>query len=192
MHDPQPMPYDKLCIGLDEQSPVDALLSLGIKQFFAGHLTPEWIATYGSQISPNRRYRKKEQFLDRDRLAGTVKQIQSAGGEIFLALNAPFFNTATIQDAKSMEAMAKDLRMDGVIAGSLSLLLHLKAIAYDKIVISNLLGCYSADAVGFFIEQFQPYKLVLPRDLRHEEIASIVQQYLPHALKCFYLVIIAD
>jgi len=171
------LPYHKLCLGLDEQSPVDELLSLGIRQFFVGYLTQAWIEKYATQLSLNRRYRAKEQFLDFERLRATVKQVQQGDGEVFFALNAPSYNTQTIDDARAMVALAKELGMDGIIVGSLSLLLHLKTIGYDKIVISNLLGCYSAEAVQFFVEQFSPYKVVLPRDLRHEEIAEIVQQH---------------
>jgi len=171
------LPYHKLCLGLDEKSSIDALLALGIKQFFVGYLTPEWIATYGSQISPNRRYRIKEQFLNLEQLSATVQRIRQADGEVFLALNAPSFNTTTIDDVQAMVTAAKDMAFNGIIAGSLSLLLHLKEIGYDNIVISNLLGCYSAEAVSFFVDQFHPYKVVLPRDLRHEEIANIVQKH---------------
>jgi len=171
------LPYHKLCLGLDETSPVDDLLALGVRQFFAGYLTPAWIKKYATQLSVNRRYRAKEQFSELEHLHATVKLVQAGGGELFFALNAPSFNTQTIHDARDMVKLAEDMAVDGVIVGSLSLLLHLKSMCYDKIVISNLLGCYSAESVRFFIEQFKPYKLVLPRDLRHEEIAEIVQKY---------------
>jgi len=173
----QPLPFHKLCMGLDEQSPIDALLSLGVRQFFAGYLPPTWLEQYASQLSPNRRYRIKEQFLDVERLREAVQQVHQANGEIFFALNAPFFNTETIDDTEAMIELAQSLAFDGIIAGSLSLLLKLKAMDYNSIVISNLLGCYSAEAVQFFVEQFKPYKVVLPRDLRQEEVAAIVGQH---------------
>ena len=171
------LPHDKLIVGIDQSSDVARLLDLGIRQFYAGYLPPEWIAQYATQLSLNRRYRLKEQFTDPALLDAAIRSVKERGGQFHLALNAPYLNPALSAPAFELADRFAATDIDGIIVGSITLLNHLHQGGFRKIVVSNLLGCYSAEAAGFFIEQFAPRKIILPRDLLLDEIDTIVTRY---------------
>ena len=171
------LPHNKLIVGIDQSSDVKQLLDLGIRQYYAGYLPPEWVARYATQVSLNRRYRLKEQFTDRARLNERIRTIKENGGQFFLALNAPYLNPELSPAAYALADHFAASDIDGIIVGSMTLLSHLRRAGYDKIVVSNLLGSYSAEAVGFFVDHFAPRKIILPRDLMLDEIDRIVSQH---------------
>jgi len=180
-----PLPFEKLTIGIDERSDLTALLNLGVRRFFGGYLSPAWLERYASQLSLNRRYRQREQFVDLARLQSAIHTIHARGGTLELALNAPYLNTETIPYALESAALFNRLGVDGIIVGSLSLLNQLHVQGQRGLVLSNLLGCYSTEAVRFFTQRFRPARVVLPRDLSHAEIARIVRSHPSVAFEVF-------
>lgn len=144
-----------------------------------------WISTYATQLSLNRRYRLKEQFTRLERLVAAIASIHERGGQLDMALNAPYFNRELLPHALDAANLFLRLGVNGIVVGSLALLNALRERGYEGIVLSNLLGCYSAEAVAFFVERFRPARVVLPRDLLPEEIARIVSQHPEVAFEVF-------
>lgn len=166
-----------MIFGIDQNSPLDALLEMGARQFYTGYVPQVWLNLYSCQISPNRRYRIKEQFSDLAVLASSGEKIRCAGGQLYLALNIPFVTPAIKSRLLSLAQTLIDFNPAGLIVGSITMLELLLELGYDKIVISSLLGCYSAEAVDFFIKTYAPSKIVLPRDLTLTEIGQIVSAH---------------
>ena len=171
------IPTAPLMVGIDPTSDINALLHLGVHQFFAGFLPPAWLDTYGAQLSPNRRYRIKEQFTDAAALQSTIEQIHQAGGVFNLTLNTPWSNAQLQPELLALLDQAEALGVDGVVVGSLSLLEQIKQRGlHSRLILSNLLGVYSLPAARFLAARYQPAKIVLPRDLSLAEITQIASQ----------------
>ena len=151
--------YSKLIIGIDQSTDVDALLELGVRQFYFGYLPESFLQQYASQLSINRRYRESEQFHDLDRLLEVIAKIHKVGGIVYLALNAMSSNETLLNFSKEVYALLHK-EVDGIIVANMTLLTFLKKQGYQKIVLSNLFGIYSVEAVRFFIENFAPKKVL--------------------------------
>ena len=173
-----------IIIGIDENSDIKQLLADGIRQFYFGYVPLEFIQTYSTQTSLNRRYRQKEQFSDISRAKHSIKQIQKYGGTIYLALNS--FTSNEILKDYSLEVFKefKDI-VDGIIVANITIATMLKKQNYKNIIISNLFGVYNLSAVRFLIKQFDPIKIILPRDIRLEDIQKIVTHFPSMKFECF-------
>ncbi len=169
------MNFSKCIIGISQQNDIDELLRLGFRQFYFGYIDKRYIESYATQISPNRRYRLKEQYSSIEKITQDITKIQQHGGTLYLALNAFFTNGIILEEIKRNFTLFAD-KVDGMIVANMPTLLYLHSLGYDKIVLSNLFGFYSKAAVAFFL-QFSPVKIILPRDITIEELESIVSHY---------------
>ena len=175
---------DKIIVGIDETTEIAGLLAEGVGQFYFGYLPQRFIDLYATQNSLNRRYRPSEQFTDLARAYETIETIHRQGGEVFLALNA-FGSNQTMRDfSEELYALFGE-QVDGIIVANITTATMLKSFGYDRIVISNLFGIYTIEAVGFLVEQFAPIKIILPRDIALHHIQAIVEHYPQVAFECF-------
>ena len=157
------MNFSKCIIGISEQSDIDEVLRLGFRQFYFGYIDKHYIEDYATQISPNRRYRLKEQYTSIEKITQDITKIKQHGGTLYLALNAFFTNEIILEEIKRNFTLFAD-KVDGMIVANMPTLLYLHSLGYDKIVLSNLFGFYSKAAAAFFL-QFSPVKFILPRDI---------------------------
>jgi len=167
--------FTKFIIGISEYSNVDELLKYGFRQFYFGYVDKSYIEKYSTQISPNRRYRLKEQYTSYEKVFNDIEKIKKSNGSVFLAINAFFTNDIILDEIKKYFDLFKD-KVDGMIVANMPTLLYLHSLGYDKIVLSNLFGFYSKYAVEFFLK-FKPIKIILPRDIMLSELKEIVSFY---------------
>jgi tRNA isopentenyl-2-thiomethyl-A-37 hydroxylase MiaE len=173
----------RFIIGISQTTDIDILLKSGFRQFYFGFIDEVYLQKYSTQISPNRRYRLKEQFYDIKEAKKCIKKIKEQEGIVYLALNS-FFNNQTMLEhfKKIFDTFKTDI--DGVIVANLSTLLYLKDIGYNDIVLSNLFGIYTDEAVKFF-KRFNPKKMILPRDISIKDIQKIVSSNPDIDFECF-------
>jgi len=176
--------FKNIIIGIDETTDIHTLLSLGVKQFYFGYLPQKYFLHYGSQTSLNRRYRVKEQFTDLDTIYKTIGTIQNNNATIYLALNSFTSNNIMLEYSKDLYRLFVD-KVDAIIVANITIAQFLKQQEYKKIVLSNLFGIYTTQAVSFFKTQFSPYKMILPRDIRVEDIQNIVTTFPDDKFECF-------
>ena len=169
------MNFDKYIIGISQQSDIDELLLLGFRQFYFGYIDESYIERYATQISPNRRYRAKEQYTSYEKICKEIEKIHHHGGIVYLAINAFFSNEIILGEIRRYATLFETL-VDGMIVANMPTLLYLHHLGYKKIVLSNLFGIYSKEAVAFFLP-FSPIKIILPRDIMPEELERIVSAY---------------
>lgn len=173
-----------IIIGIDETTDIQQLLSLGIKQFYFGYLPQNYFSLYGSQTSLNRRYRIKEQFTNLDTIYKTIQTIQNNNATIYLALNSFTSNDIMLEYSKELYELFYK-KVDAIIVANITVAQFLKQQNYKKIVLSNLFGIYTTQAVSFFKKQFNPYKMILPRDIRIEDLQKIVTTFPDDKFECF-------
>jgi len=176
--------FKHIIIGIDEYTDIDALLSMGIKQFYFGFVPSSYSQKYGSQTSLNRRYKNKEQFSNIDKIMENIEKIHSQDAKVYLALNAFTSNHLMMEYVKDVYALFYK-KVDAIIVANIAMATFLKAQNYKQIVLSNLFGLYSIEAVSFFKKQFNPYKMILPRDIQISDIAKIVTAFPYDKFECF-------
>jgi len=175
---------NKLIIGIDETTDIDSLLSDGVEQFYFGYIPNSYIDKYATQTSLNRRYRLKEQFSNLELCYDVIEKIKAKNATIYLALNSFTSNEIMSEYSKEIYELFCE-KVDGIIVANVSMAMMLKTLNYDKMVMSNLFGVYSTDAVEFLVHQFKPMKIILPRDISLENIKKIVTTF-PHTdFECF-------
>lgn len=166
----------KIILGIDETTNIEKLLDDGIRQFYFGYIQSEYLSKYASQTSLNRRYRAKEQFSSLEKAFATIETIHKKGGVVSLALNS--FTSNSVMKNHSLEVfeLFKE-SVDSVIAANITIASMLKSQNYKNIVISNLFGAYTTQAVAFLIKEFDPVKIILPRDIALKDIETIVNTF---------------
>jgi len=177
------MDMKKFIVGISQDSDLDILLDRGFRQFYFGFIDEIYLKRYSTQLSPNRRYRLKEQFYDTKVAKEAIQKIRQKDGSIFLALNSFFNNHIMLQEFKKIFEIFKD-DIDGVIVANMSGLLYLKELGCNNIVLSNLFGIYSNESVEFF-KRFEPKKIILPRDISMDNLTDIVSSYPDMEFECF-------
>jgi collagenase-like PrtC family protease len=178
------MNIEKLIVGIDDNTDIDLLLQKGLRQFYFGYVPPKFIEKFGHSASLNRRNNIKEQFLNLEKLSNTIDKIHTKKGIVYLTLNPMVSNNTLLKYSKEVFELLKN-SVDGIIVSTITLAVFLKNLGYKKIVVSNLFGNYSKDAVSFLIKQFKPIKIILPRDMRLEDIANIVNAFPSQEFECF-------
>jgi len=173
-----------LIVGIDETTDTEQLLLNGIKQFYFGYLTADFIEKYNSKFSLNRRNNIKEQFINIDKLYETIDMIHKYGAIAYLALNHITSNQIMLEYSKEVYDLFKD-KVDGIISSNITIATFLKNQGYEKIVASNLFGSYSYQSIEFLIQQFNPIKIILPRDMQLKDIKKIVKSFPNMQFECF-------
>lgn len=173
-----------LIVGIDENTNVQELLSIGIKQFYFGYLPQNFIDKYDSKLSLNRRDNIKEQFINLHKIFDIIEKVQKSGAIIYLTLNHITSNQTMLDESKKIYEIFKD-KVDGIIVSNITIATYLKNDGYSKIVTSNLFGCYSCQSIEFLISQFNPIKVILPRDMQLKDIEKIVNYFPNMKFECF-------
>ncbi len=175
---------NRLILGIDQNTDIVALLDFGIRQFYFGYLPQKFIEQFSSKLSLNRRNNHKEQFLDIDILYNTIDTIHQYDAIVYLTLNHMTHNQTMLEYSKEVYHLLKD-KVDGIVVSNIAVATFLKNQGYTKIVTSNLFGTYSKQSVAFLIKAFQPIKIILPRDMRLEDIKEIVTTFQDTPFECF-------
>ncbi len=176
--------YKNIIIGIDESSDIEQLLADGIRQFYFGYIPAQYLKTYSSQTSLNRRYRIKEQFTSIERVNKMIDQIHHFQGIVYLALNAFTSNNIMLRYSEELYELFT-ARVDGIIVANITTATMLKKKKYSNIVISNLFGVYTTQSVTFLQKQFNPIKIILPRDISLKNIEEIVTVFPKQEFECF-------
>ncbi|WP_419770308.1 MAG: U32 family peptidase [Candidatus Marinarcus sp.] len=101
-----------------------------------------------------------------------------------MALNSFTSNEIMLDFSKELYELFFD-KVDGIIVANISIAMMLKKRNYKEIIISNLFGTYSNDAVDFLVKQFDPIKIILPRDISLKNIQTIVKSHPNIMFECF-------
>ncbi len=144
--------------------------------FYFGFVPKSWSDEFSYTISPNRRYREKEQITD---IEGIRKICNNKGDkEIFVAFNTPFLSKVNFSQIKELVDQLISLAIDGIIVGTMSLAKYLESLEYKNIIISSLLAPYNIYSIKFFLQNIKGVKMIiLPRELSSINIVNIAKEF---------------
>ncbi len=145
--------------------------------FYLGFVPKEWSEKFGYTISPNRRYREKEQVLSIEEIQKICRE--KGNNELYIALNTPFLAKAAFYEVQKLAAELITLDIDGIISGTISLTKYLVDLGYKNIILSSLFSSYTAESISFFMEEFgaNTKMVILPRELSIENIINLANKF---------------
>jgi len=162
----------------DIEKYIDSLVQAWAWEFFVGYNPSYWYEKFGFEVSPNGRFAEHEQVTDFDTLKAIVKESHKHNIEIFANLNAWYYTLETMPFIKKMVEELKGAWIDWIICGNISILEYLKSIDYKgKINISTIMAVYNKEAIRFFIDNYNPNKFILSREVTLKEIEELTKTF---------------
>ncbi len=162
----------------DIEKYIGSLVQAWAWEFFVGYNPPYWYEKFGFEVSPNWRFAEHEQVTDFETLKAIVKESHKHNIEIFANLNAWYYTLETMPLVKKMVEELKEAWVDWIICGNISILEYLKSIDYKgKINISTIMAVYNKQAIKFFIENYNPNKFILSREVTLKEIEELTKAF---------------
>ena len=162
----------------DVEKYIKSLVDSGAGEFFVWYNPDYWYEKFGFEVSPNGRFAEHEQVTDFETLKNIVKEVHKYDLEIFANLNAWYYTPETMPYIEKMVWEFIEIWVDGIICWNIGILEYLKKIKYSwKINISTIMALYNKEAIRFFVENYNPNKIILSREVTLKEIESLVKEF---------------
>ncbi len=162
----------------DVEKYINSLVQAWAWEFFVWYNPEYWFTKFGFEVSPNGRFAEHEQVTDFETLKKIVAESHKHNIEIFANLNAWYYSPETMPLVEKMVEELIEAWVDGIICGNISILEYLKKINYKwKINISAILAVYNKEAIRFFIENYNPNKFILSREISLSEIENLTKEF---------------
>ena len=157
---------------------ISSLVESGAWEFFVWYNPSYWSDKFGFEVSPNGRFAEHEQVTDIETLRAIVEEVHKHNLEIFVNLNAWYYTPETMPYIEKMVTEFIELWVDWIICWNISILEYLQSIKYSgKINISTILAVYNKEAIRFFIDNYNPNKIILSREVTLREIEEISKEF---------------
>ena len=162
----------------DVEKYIESLVSSWAWEFFVGYNPNYWYTKFGFEVSPNGRFAEHEQVTDFETLKAIVIEAHKHNIEIFANLNAWYYTPETMPLVKKMVEELIEVWVDWIICGNISILEYLKSIDYKWLInISTIMAVYNKEAIRFFIENYNPNKFILSREVTLKEIEELTKEF---------------
>lgn len=153
---------------------VSRLAGAGADELFVGFVPPAWYARYGFEVSPNRRYRRQNQFVDEASIEEVGRVAADCGLLWRVALNEHHLVAEQLPLAAEVIRVAARAGARGVLLASLDLAPFvasvapgLDLVASGDMPICNRAGLDLAARLGF-------RRVILPRETTLLEAVSLI------------------
>ncbi len=166
----------KILAPVNDPREVERLVRAGADQIYCGVLPANWTKNYTNMASVNRREWRTANLPDFGQLKEVVKTAHLNNVPVFLTLNALYTVKQYPMIMEQIDAAVKT-RVDALIVADLGLLLTLKELKTGLNVHISAGGTtFNSETVRFFRE-IGCSRIILPRDLKIEEMRQIVTQF---------------
>ena len=175
----------KVLSPIDSSCEVEALIDAGADELYGG-LLPSGRSS--DAVPVNRRSFAGAQFPDSHDFAAAVAVAKGRGIPFHLALNAPFYAPARLEEILGLATEAITFGVSGFIVAAPGLIKRLKTEHPEAIItLSTLGGAMNAEANLHYAE-LGADRAVLPRHLSLDEMASIVEAVPGLSFEAFVLI----
>ena len=168
----------------------------GIREFYCGYISKEWIATFNKQheqrwttlqVSMNRRDYLTSNLTDLQELKEIANLCNAYQATLFVTLNAAFYAPIAYPYLEKWLQELSQIGIQHLIVSDIGMMqLIAKHYPNFKITVSCENQVLNADAVTFY-RQFQPERIVFPRHITISEITPILAENPDIEFECFLL-----
>lgn len=151
-----------------------ALLALGVDEVFVGYLPPGWLARFGAEVSPNRRYEVPRQIGDLEALRRVARACRDAGARLSVTLNDHTYAPAARARLADVVDAAAEVGASSLIVADPALAAELAATLSGRLslIASTEAGVYNVETARWWAD-LGVERIIFPRELRLSEMAAI-------------------
>ena len=164
----------KVLVPLNNGECLERFVEAGADELYLGFYDEGWFETFGKYADINRMsgFGKNANRYNFGEMTELAKKIKAAGKSAFVTMNANCYSTAQIDYVrKNYFPAMKEAELDGLIVSDI----HLAKAAHEegiRTVASTMCAIYNEDIAAYYREAGVK-RIILPRDLSLDEIASI-------------------
>ena len=160
--------------GQTEPEYAHALAEAGAGEFFLGYVPEPWWKRWGFEVSPNRRYRQNQQFIERTRLEAVLKQATRDGIPVSLTFNEHFITQDMWDAALPFLKDAVKLGVSAIIVADPGVLLPLRSeFPGLGLHVSGDAGVTNPRAVEW-LHGLGATRVIFPRELAYGDMLPIL------------------
>lgn len=164
-------------IGVDPGANLVDLKKLGIKSVYCGYIDTESANKWPPEFSTLNRRNLKGSFVGEQNIKEFLLEAEKNDINVNITFNALYIPEQYDSILKDIEFVSSFNAVKGIIVYDIGLLLRLRKIKYSKkIIISTLGTIFNSSSINFF-KQFGATEFVLDRQVKAEEIISILNNH---------------
>lgn len=176
-----------IMVPLASASNIERFCQAGANEFYFGFEHLEWNRNFGGFAELNRMSSFGSRAnLPYEDLADTIERIHRAGAAAFITLNSPSYSDKELSFLSEIIKEVETFNPDGLIVGSIELCASLKDICSVPMTASTMCGIYNADILAFY-RSLGIKRVILPRDLRWDDLCAIVSEFPDMDFECFVM-----
>lgn len=165
-----------IMVPLSRGDVLDRFCQAGADEFYIGFYDPAWDTRFGPFEEINRMSSFGGQAnVPLQVLEDIVRQIHTRRKKVFVTLNSAAYSFEQLQWIDRYVRLLQSLPVDGIILGSLELLLRLRSCGLP-LTISTMGGAYNSDIVSFY-RDLGVKRVILPRDITLPDMERIIRQF---------------
>ncbi len=165
---------------------LDEFCQAGADEFYFGFCDNAWDGVFGTFEEINRMSSFGSQAnVGLEDLNNIVAQIQARRKKAYITLNSAAYSTAQLKWIDAYVEQLRSLKVDGIIVGSLELLVRLRDCGIP-LTMSTMGGAYNSNVVSLY-RDLGIRRVILPRDVTLCDMEKIVLQFPDISFEAFLM-----
>lgn len=159
----------------------------GAAELYFGFEHPEWNMYFGGFAELNRMSSFGSQAnLPYEEISETISRIHQAQASAFITLNSPAYSERQLDFLRAIANELEDMGADGLVVGSIELCNLLHKSCSLPLTASTMCAIYNTEIISFY-RSLGIKRMILPRDLRWDDLRSLVASSPDIDFECFIL-----
>lgn len=163
-----------ILVPLNDINYLDDYIEAGAKEFYFGFYDEEWNEKFGEYSDINRMsgYKKMANTNTFEDVSEIIDKIRQKNALSYITFNSSSYSEEELKKVDEYVKVLSENKPDGIIVSSPELAMIVKKHGIP-FVISTIAGVYNTDIATFY-QELGAKRIILPRDLNHEEISDII------------------
>ncbi|MCH5260580.1 MAG: U32 family peptidase [Lachnospiraceae bacterium] len=177
----------KIMVPLSTIENIDRFRQAGADEFYFGFEHPEWSRRFGGFEELNRMSSFGPQAnLPYAKLENVIQRIHKVGASAFVTINSPAYSPDELEFLQRLTAEIESWGPDGLIVGSIEACVALHDTCQLPLTASTMCAVYNTDILSFYTD-LGIKRVILPRDIRLDDLRSMASAYPDVEFECFIL-----
>lgn len=178
----------KILVPLNNAECLKAYSQAGADELYLGFYDEKWFGRFGEYADINRMsgFKARANQYDFHEMTEVAKKVKSLGKDVFVTMNSNCYSVEQIEYIQEHYFSAvKEAGIDGLIVSDI-LLVKAAVEAGINVVASTMCGIYNRDIAAYYRDAGMR-RIILPRDLSLDEIASICSSFDDMEYEVFFM-----
>jgi len=167
-------------------SEVTPLVDAGVDEIYCGVFSERWWQAYSNVASPNRIDRRIGNLNGYEELKQVARAAKSSGVKLNFTLNG-LYSAAQYRFLEQELELLQEIDVDALIVADLGLLVYLKKNHWKKAIHASTGFTAFNTEILTFLSEMGVTRVILPRAMSEQEIASLMQRHPSMEFELFIL-----